>query len=128
MRKSTGKDKSLRIGRKLPHRQQKSQTREKPYSALNFVYMGVLSDDFSAVDVREELCYHSRPKKHKFGELMKANKKRQTIEMHFRYNKIYDTAVSPKPSTRHSAKVKILSKKSSIARAFNYTLPVALKI
>ena len=25
--------------------------------------MGVLSDDFAAVDVREELCYHSRPKK-----------------------------------------------------------------
>lgn len=63
---------------------------------------------------------------------MKVNKKRQTIEMHFRYNKrkkkIYDTAVSPKPSTRYGAKVKILSKKSSIARAFNYTLPVALKI
>lgn len=90
--------------------------------------MGVLSDDFSAVDVREELCYHSRPKKHKFGELMKANKKRQTIEMHFRYNKIYDTAVSPKPSTRHGTKVKILSKNSSIASAFNYTLPIALKI
>ena len=28
-----------------------------------FVYIGVLSDDFAAVDVREELCYHSRPKK-----------------------------------------------------------------
>ena len=25
--------------------------------------MSVLSDDFAAVDVREELCYHSRPKK-----------------------------------------------------------------
>ena len=25
--------------------------------------MGVLSDDFAAVDFREELCYHSRPKK-----------------------------------------------------------------
>ena len=25
--------------------------------------MGVFSDDFAAVDVREELCYHSRPKK-----------------------------------------------------------------
>ena len=25
--------------------------------------MGVLSDDFAAVDIREELCYHSRPKK-----------------------------------------------------------------
>ena len=31
-----------------------------------FVYMDVFSDDFAAVDVREELCYHSRPKKRKF--------------------------------------------------------------
>ena len=28
-----------------------------------FVYIGVFSNDFAAVDVREELCYHSRPKK-----------------------------------------------------------------
>ena len=26
-----------------------------------------LSDDFADVDLREELCYHSRPKKEKFG-------------------------------------------------------------
>lgn len=25
--------------------------------------MGVFGDDFAAVDFREELCYHSRPKK-----------------------------------------------------------------
>ena len=31
-----------------------------------FVYMGVFSNDFATVDVREVLCYHSRPKKHKF--------------------------------------------------------------
>ena len=31
-----------------------------------FVYICVLSDDFATVDVREELCYHSRPKKRKF--------------------------------------------------------------
>ena len=30
------------------------------------VSMGVLSDDFATVDVREELCYHCRPKKRKF--------------------------------------------------------------
>ena len=30
------------------------------------VSMGVLSDDFAAVDFREELCYHSRPKEAKF--------------------------------------------------------------
>ena len=28
--------------------------------------MGVFSDDFAAVDFREELCYHSRPEKAKF--------------------------------------------------------------
>ena len=28
--------------------------------------MGVLSDDFATVDLREELCYHSRPKEAKF--------------------------------------------------------------
>ena len=28
-----------------------------------FVYIGVLSNDFAAVDLREELCYHSRPRK-----------------------------------------------------------------
>lgn len=48
--------------------------------------MSVLSDDFAAVDFREDLCYHSRPEKAKFGGLLKADKKRQTIEMHFRYN------------------------------------------
>ena len=26
-------------------------------------FMGVFRNDFAAVDVREELCYHSRPKK-----------------------------------------------------------------
>ena len=31
-----------------------------------FVSVGVLSDDFAAVDFREELCYHSRPKEAKF--------------------------------------------------------------
>ena len=34
---------------------------------------GVFSDDFAAVDVREELCYHSRPKKHKFGGLFQSD-------------------------------------------------------
>ena len=34
-----------------------------------FVHIGVLSDDFADVDVREKLCYHSRPKKAKFGGL-----------------------------------------------------------
>ena len=36
--------------------------------------IGILSDDFATVDVREELCYHSRPKKHKFGGLLQSDK------------------------------------------------------
>ena len=57
------KPKSLRTG------QNASQTAKEP-SKENFSLldsrshlMGVFSDDFAAVDVREELCYHSRPKK-----------------------------------------------------------------
>ena len=30
--------------------------------------IGILSDDFATVDVREELCYHSRPKKQIRGD------------------------------------------------------------
>ena len=35
---------------------------KSPYPAQSS-YMGVLSDDFADVDFREELCYHSLPKK-----------------------------------------------------------------
>ena len=57
------KAKSLRTGRQMPYRQQKSRARKQSLLGSQFVYIGVLSDDFAAVDVREELCYHSRPKK-----------------------------------------------------------------
>ena len=57
------KSKSLRAGREMPHRQKKSQARNKSLLDSQFVYIGVLSDDFATVDFREELCYHSRPKK-----------------------------------------------------------------
>ncbi len=63
------KPKSLRTGREMPHRQKKSRARMQSLLGLQFVYMGVFSDDFATVDVREELCYHSRPKKHKFRGL-----------------------------------------------------------
>ena len=45
-----------------------SKRAEKEQSLLDSesLSMGVLSDDFAAVDFREELCYHSRPKKRKF--------------------------------------------------------------
>ena len=48
------------------HGQQKSRVRNNPYSALKVHYMGILSDDFAAVDVREVLCYHSLTEKAKF--------------------------------------------------------------
>ena len=57
------KPKSLRTGPEMPHRRQKSRARKQSLLGSQFVYIGVLSDDFAAVDVREELCYHSRPKK-----------------------------------------------------------------
>ena len=39
--------------------------------------MGVFSDDFAAVDVREELCYHSRPEKAKFKRCTEERKQNQ---------------------------------------------------
>lgn len=41
----------------------KAEQGNSPCSALKFVHIGVLSNDFAAVDLREELCYHSRPEK-----------------------------------------------------------------
>lgn len=52
--------------RKKPHRQQKSRARNESLLSSRFIYMGVFSDDFAAVDLREVLCYHSRPEKRKF--------------------------------------------------------------
>ena len=42
-----------------------------------FIFIKVLSDDFADVDVREDLCYHSRPKKAKF-ERRKTDKRRMS--------------------------------------------------
>ena len=57
------KPKSLRTGRQMPYRQQKNRARKQSLLDSESLSLGVLSDDFAAVDVREELCYHSRPKK-----------------------------------------------------------------
>ena len=57
------KTKSLRRSREFSLRTQNNQARNATLLGSQFVYIGVLSDDFAAVDVREELCYHSRPKK-----------------------------------------------------------------
>ena len=64
------KPKSLRASPEMPYRQQKNRARKTSLLGSQFVYMGVFSDDFAAVDVREELCYHSRPKKTKFKRNM----------------------------------------------------------
>ena len=75
------KTKSLRYRHvKRACKQKKSQARNFPYSALNsFLWVFSADDeryarvhgakrkyDFATVDFREELCYHSRPKKRKF--------------------------------------------------------------
>ena len=47
------KAKSLRTGQELPHRQQKSRAREVSLLSSISLSIGVLSDDFAAVDARE---------------------------------------------------------------------------
>ena len=69
------KPKSLRASPEMPYRQQKNRARKTSLLGSQFVYMGVLSDDFAAVDFREELCYHSRPEKAKFKRYMEQKRK-----------------------------------------------------
>lgn len=57
------KPKSLRRSREFSLRTQNNQARNATLLGSQFVYIGVLSDDFAAVDFCEVLCYHSRPKK-----------------------------------------------------------------
>ena len=58
------KPKSLRCSRVIKaYRQEKSRARTFPLLDSRMVSMGVLSNDFAAVDVREELCYHSLTEK-----------------------------------------------------------------
>ena len=57
------KPKSLRTSPEMPHRRQKSRARKQSLLGSQFVYIGVLSDDFAAVDIREDLCYHSLTEK-----------------------------------------------------------------
>ena len=56
-----GKTKSLRGCKSKLCKHSKRAEQEMPGSILFAI--GVLSNDFADVDVREELCYHSRPKK-----------------------------------------------------------------
>ena len=68
------------------------------------IFINVLSDDFAAVDFREDLCYHSRPKKAKLrGRIQeKCNRKR---------NKTGNTDKSriPKSSARREKRLPIPS-------------------
>ena len=57
------KPKSLHYGR-ITSLTDSKRAEQGNFSLLGqFVYIGVFSDNFAAVDIREELCYHSRPKK-----------------------------------------------------------------
>ena len=69
------KPKSLRTSPEMPHRQKKSRARNNPLLDSRNHLMGVFSNDFAAVDFREELCYHSRPEKAKFKRYMEQERK-----------------------------------------------------
>ena len=63
-----GKSQNRCVGGWQNHRSTAKEP-SKGMLGFQFVYIGVLSDDFADVDLREELCYHSRPKK-QFGGLI----------------------------------------------------------
>ena len=58
----------------------KAEQGNKPCPAFNSVGIEVFSNDFATVDFREELCYHSRPKKAKFGEGKSIIRKTESME------------------------------------------------
>ena len=64
------KTKSLRTSPEMPQRQQKEPSKETFLTQLPKSFMGVLSDDFATVDVREELCYHSLTEKANSEEII----------------------------------------------------------
>ena len=63
LRKSTGQSQNRCVQVMECHRDSKRAEKEQSLLDSESLSMGVLSDDFAAVDFREELCYHSRPKK-----------------------------------------------------------------
>ena len=64
------KTKSLRCRRtKCPIDSKRAEQGKSPYSAQKS-YIGVFSDDFATVDVREELCYHSLTEKANSEEII----------------------------------------------------------
>lgn len=66
LRKSTEQRKIVALrARKTAYKQKKSRARKVPYPTLK-VYNGCLSDDFAAVDLREDYANLSLPKEAKF--------------------------------------------------------------
>ena len=61
-----GKRKIVAYETVFSSRTAKEPSKEQSLLGSQFVYIGVISDDFATVDFREELYYHSRPKKRKF--------------------------------------------------------------
>ncbi len=61
------KPKSLRYRRANNLTDSKRTEQGNSLLGSQFVYIVVFSDDFAAVDFREELCYHSRPEKANSG-------------------------------------------------------------
>ena len=54
----------------MPQRQQKEPSKGLSLLDSQNLFMGVLSDDFATVDVREELCYHSLTEKANSEEII----------------------------------------------------------
>ena len=69
----------------MPHKRQKSRAKKQSLLDSQSLSMGVFSDDFAAVDFREELCYHSRPEKAKFKR--RNERQKPMIESHARRKK-----------------------------------------
>ena len=64
LRKSTGQSQNRCVtGAQNAPRTAKEPSKEQILTRLSKSFMGVFSNDFAAVDFREELCYHSRPEK-----------------------------------------------------------------
>ena len=63
LRKSTGQSQNRCVQVMECHMDSKEPRRKQSLLDSESLTMGVLSEDFAAVDFREEICYHSRPKK-----------------------------------------------------------------
>ena len=74
----TKKNRCVRVKKSLINSKRAEQGNNSLLGS-RFVSMGVFGDDFAAVDVREELCYHSRPEKAQIRRAGKDNHLKRTI-------------------------------------------------